>query len=157
MQPYMLKRDEGQAVWFLNTLVTYKADKSTTSGQFGLIEQVLPPGFEPPLHVHHREDEAFYVLEGNITFFCNDSTFEAEPGAFVFFPRDMAHRFKVNEDAPARLLQFNAPAGFEQFHADMGEPAQTRTLPQPSAPDIAKLQQLAAQYGFELLPMPIKS
>lgn len=151
MQPYMLKHNEGKAVWFLNTLVTYKATKETTSGQFGLIEQVLPPNFEPPLHIHHREDEAFYVLEGHITFYCNDNTFEAEAGAFIFFPRDLPHRFKVSDSKPSRMLQFNAPGGFEQFHADMGETAQTRSLPEPSAPDIEKLMQLADQYGFELI------
>jgi mannose-6-phosphate isomerase-like protein (cupin superfamily) len=148
----MIKHDEGRAVWFLNTLVTYKADKETTSGGFGLIEQLLPPGFEPPLHVHHREDEAFYVLEGRVTFFCNGTTLEAEPGAFVFFPRDLAHRFRVADGGPARMLQLNTPGGFEQFHGDMGEPARARALPEPSAADIAKLQQLATRYGFELLP-----
>lgn len=152
MQAYMIKRNEGESVWFLNTLVTYKASANQTSGQFGLIEQLLPPGFEPPLHVHHREDEAFYVLEGHLTFICNDNSFEADPGSFVFLPRDIPHTFKVSDKGQARLLQFNAPGGFERFHADMGEPAQTQTLPQPSAPDIAKLQQLAAKYGFELLP-----
>lgn len=153
MQAYMLKNNEGEAIWFLNTLVTYKATKETTFGQFGLIEQLLPPGFEPPLHIHHHEDEAFYVLEGRITFFCADTTFEAETGSFVFLPRGLAHSFKVNDAKSARLLQLNAPAGFEQFHVDMGEPAKTRTLPEPSAPDIAKLQRLAAQYGFDLVPI----
>ena len=154
MLPYMVQRNEGEAVWFLNTLAHYKADETSTAGQFGLVEFVLPPGFEPPLHVHHREDEAFYVLEGRITFFCNDSIFDAEPGSFVFFPKNMPHRFKVDENQPARVLQFNTPGGFERFHADMGEPALSNTLPEPSAPDIAKLQQLAGKYGFDLLPRP---
>lgn len=157
MRPYMLKQHEGEATWFLNTLVTYKADKDTTSGQFGLIEQLLPPGFEPPLHVHHREDEAFYILEGQITFFCDDNIFEAETGSFVFFPKDIPHRFKVSDTGSARLLQLNTPGGFERFHADMGEPTQTRTLPQPSAPDIEKLLKLAEQYGFEILPKATES
>jgi len=154
MQAYMVKRNEAESVWFLNTLVSYKASSNQTSGQFGLIEQLLPPGFEPPLHIHHREDEAFYVLEGQITFTCNDNTFEAEAGSFVFLPRGLAHTFKVSDKQEARLLQFNTPGGFEQFHADMGEPAKTASLPEPSAPDIAKLQKLAAKYGFELLPKP---
>lgn len=154
MQPYMLMHNEGEAVWFLNTLVMYKASKETTDGQFGLVEQILPADFEPPVHIHHGEDEAFYVLEGNIVFFCNDDTFEAGPGSFIFLPKNIPHSFKVDSSQPARLLQLNVPGGFERFHSDMGEPAQTQSLPDPSIPDIAKLQQLATKYGFELLPKP---
>jgi hypothetical protein len=66
----------------------------------------------------------------------------------------MPHRFKVSEDQPARLLQFNVPGGFEMFHEDMGEPAKTHTLPQPTPPDIERLLRLSHQYGFEVLPPP---
>jgi hypothetical protein len=69
----------------------------------------------------------------------------------VFFPKDLSHRFKVSNSDSARLLQLNTPGGFEMFHEDMGEPAITRTLPEPCAPDIEKLYQLADKYGFELL------
>lgn len=151
MQPYMIKPNEGKAVWFLNTLVTYKADKGTTSGQFGLIEQLLPPGFEPPNHIHHREDEAFYVLDGQITFYCNNEIFEAKSGSFMFLPKELPHGFKVSNSGTARVLQLNTPGGFEMFHEDMGEPAITRTLPQPAEPDLDKLFQLAEKYGFDLI------
>ena len=68
--PYVRTRPEGESLWFLGTLMTIKASRAETAGQFSLIEQVLPLGFAPPLHVHHAEDEAFYVLEGALTFFC---------------------------------------------------------------------------------------
>lgn len=153
-QPYALTREAGQSVWFLGTLMTYKATGSETNNSFGLIEQVLPPGFAPPLHVHHGEDEAFYVLEGQLTFHSGSVEMKAIPGTFVFMPRDIPHWFQVEGDQPARLLQFNTPAGLEHFFAEMGEPAPELTLPQPGEPDVAKLFALAPKYNFEILGPP---
>ncbi len=153
-QPYALARDEGDASWFLGTLVTFKAVGEGTNGGFGLIEQLLPAGFAPPLHVHHNEDEAFYLLEGEITFHCGDKVMKAAPGTFVFFPRDIPHWFLVEGDQPARLLQFNAPAGLEHFFADMGVPAESMTLPAPSEPDMGLMMGLAHKYNFEILGPP---
>jgi hypothetical protein len=62
VEAYALSRDEGTAIWFLGTLMTLKATGEQTKGTYGLIEQILPPGFSPPLHVHHGEDEAFYRI-----------------------------------------------------------------------------------------------
>ena len=154
VRPYMLGREEGQSVWFLGTLVTVKASHAETGGAFGLIEQVLPPGFAPPRHVHHQEDEAFYVIDGEITFFCGDQTFAARAGTFVFLPKDIPHAFLVGGDQPARLLQLTTPAGFEQFHVDLGEPASSLTLPPPGAPNIAELLALAPKYNFEVVGPP---
>lgn len=154
VHPYMLGRDEGQSVWFLGTLVTIKATRAETGGAFGLIEQVLPPGFAPPRHVHHQEDEAFYVIDGEITFFCGDQTFAARAGTFVFLPKDIPHAFLVGGDKPARLLQLTTPAGFEQFHVDLGEPASSLTLPPPGEPPIAELLALAPKYNFEVVGPP---
>ena len=153
-QPYMLGREEGQSVWFLGTLVTLKATAAQTGGAFGLIEQVLPPGFAPPRHVHHGEDEAFYVIDGEITFFCGEQTFAACAGSFVFLPKDIPHAFVVGGAQPARLLQFTTPGGFEQFHVDLGEPAASLTLPPPGAPNIAELLELAPTYNFEVVGPP---
>jgi quercetin dioxygenase-like cupin family protein len=154
VEPYMLGREEGQSVWFLGTLVTLKATNAQTGGAFGLIEQVLPAGFAPPRHVHHREDEAFYVIEGEITFFCGDQTFAAPAGSFVFLPKDIPHAFLVGGDRPARLLQMTTPGGFEQFHVDLGEPALSLTLPPPAAPAIEKLLALGPTYNFEVVGPP---
>jgi quercetin dioxygenase-like cupin family protein len=100
--PFALGPGEGTATWFLGTLMTLKATGATTGHAFGLIEQVLPAGFAPPLHVHHGEDEAFYILEGHLTFTCGERTWEAPAGTFVFLPRDMVHGFRVAGDQPAR-------------------------------------------------------
>lgn len=153
-EPYTLTREEGQSVWFLGTLMTLKAGKEQTNGAYGLIEQVLGPGFASPFHVHHSEDEAFYLLEGEATFTCGDKTMKARPGSYIFFPRDIPHWFRIEGDQTARLLQFNFPAGLENFFVEMGEPALALTLPPAGPPDFAKLTATAARYDIEILGPP---
>jgi quercetin dioxygenase-like cupin family protein len=154
-QPYILTREEGQAVWFLGTLMIFKATGKDNAQTFSLIEQILPPGFAPPLHVHHAEDEAFYILEGELTFVCGEHRWHADTGAFIFLPKDIAHGFLVEGSQPARLLQFTVPAGLEQFHAEMGEPARSLTMPPSGPPDLAKMQALADNYYFEIVGPPV--
>ena len=154
-EPYMLTRQQGQPVWFLGTLMLFKATGEDNGQAFSLIEQTLPPGFAPPLHVHHAEDEAFYILEGSLTFVCGENRWQAEAGSFLFLPRDIAHGFLVESNTPARLLQFTFPAGLEHFHAEMGEPAQALVLPPMTPPDMAKMQELAAKYQFDIVGPPL--
>ncbi|MHB8644252.1 MAG: quercetin 2,3-dioxygenase [Thermomicrobiales bacterium] len=154
LAPYLLARDEGEAVWFLGSLMTVKATGATTRGAFGLIEQELSPGFATPLHVHHGEDEPFYILEGEITFRCGERTMVAGPGAFVFLPKGIVHGFTVTSETPARLLQFNFPAGIEHFFVEAGEPAPARTLPPPGPPKLDKVLALAERYRFEIVGPP---
>lgn len=152
--PFALGPADGPAVWFLGTLMTVKATGDTTGQAFGLIEQILPAGFAPPPHVHHGEDEAFYILEGHLTFNCGQHVWDAPAGAFVFLPRDIVHGFRVEGDQPARLLQFNMPAGVEQLFVEAGEPAVERTLPPPGPPQIDKLLALIGRYNLEIVGPP---
>lgn len=154
IEPYALTREAGRSIWFLGTLMTLKATGEQTNGAYGLIEQVLPPGFASPLHVHHREDEAFYLLEGEATFTCGDQTMKARPGSYIFFPRDIPHWFCIQETQPARLLQLNFPAGLENFFVEAGEPAPKLTLPPAGPPDVEKMASTAAKYGIEILGPP---
>jgi ketosteroid isomerase-like protein len=115
------------------------------------VENVMPPGFASPYHVHHLEDEAFYVLEGEMAFVCDGKWTAAGPGTYVFGPRDLPHGFKVLGDAPARMLLLCTPSGFEQFVVEMSEPA-------PAPPDMAKLMAVAAKYSVDILgPLPEQS
>ena len=154
-EPYMLAREEGAAIWFIGILVVMKATSEQTGGAFGLVEQVLPAGFAAPYHVHHAEDEVYYVLEGEITFICGGEKLRGGPGTYVFGPRDIPHGVRVEGTAPARLLHLNTPGGFEHFFQDMGEPAQTLTIPPPGPIDMEKLMVLATKYNIEILgPLP---
>src|SRR5436309_2281648 len=94
---YVLAKGEGEGIWFLNNLMTVKAGGDNTGNAFTLIESLAPAGFGPPPHVHHAEDEAFYVLEGEATITCGDRTWSATPGSFAFLPRDIPHSFKASE------------------------------------------------------------
>lgn len=154
IEPYILTREEGRSIWFLGTLMTIKASGEQSNGAYGLIEQVLPPGFATPLHVHHREDEAFYLLEGEATFTCGEQTMKASPGSYIFFPRDIPHWFYIQGTQQARLLQLNFPAGLENFFVEAGEPAPELTLPPAGPPDFEKLNSTATKYDIEILGPP---
>jgi quercetin dioxygenase-like cupin family protein len=154
-QPYALAREEGQAVWFLGTLVIVKATNEQTGGAFGLIDNVMPAGFASPYHMHRNEDESFYVLEGEMTFYVGDERVKVGAGAFVYGPRGVPHGFEVEGTAPARMLLQNYPAGFEGFPVEVGEPAKELALPPAEPPEMERLMAIAANYDVEILgPLP---
>src|SRR5918997_2881507 len=94
---------EGEALWWFGMLATIKATKEQTGGRYTPVEVLAPQGFASPLHVHHREGEGFYILEGEMTFYVGDQTIKARPGSFLFGPAEVPHAFKV-DSGPARLL-----------------------------------------------------
>jgi ketosteroid isomerase-like protein/quercetin dioxygenase-like cupin family protein len=150
LQPYVNTIEE-PPIYFLGLPTILRATGQTTNGAFGLVENVMPPGFASPYHVHHLEDEAFYVLEGEMAFVCDGKWTAAGPGTYVFGPRNLPHGFKVLGDAPARMLLLCTPGGFEQFVVEMSEPA-------PAPPDMAKLMAVAAKYSVDILgPLPDQS
>lgn len=154
-RPYALASEEGQAVWFLGTLVIMKATGDETGGAFGLIDNLMPGGFASPYHMHRNEDESFYVVEGEMTFYVGEDRVEAEAGAFVYGPRGVPHGFEVNGAEPARILRQNYPAGFEGFPVEVGEPAEELTIPPAEPPDMERLMAIAAKYDIEILgPLP---
>jgi quercetin dioxygenase-like cupin family protein len=144
--------DEGQARWWLGNLAVIKATAADTGGRISIIEVTGPPGPDGPLHVHHREDEGFWILEGSATFEIGDTTVEAHAGDYVFGPRDVPHRYSVG-DAGCRMLFIMTPGGFENLVIDMSEPAGSRTLPPPSdiEPDWERVAAVAKANGCELL------
>jgi steroid delta-isomerase-like uncharacterized protein len=150
-QPYLNTRED-QAFRFLGIPSLIRSRAETTNGGFGLIEHwEMPLGFASPYHTHHREDESFYVLEGEIAFVCGGKWLKAGPGTFVYGPREIAHGFKVIGNIPARMLLLCSPGGFEQFVLEQTTPI---TEP-PSAPDMGRLMTLAAKYGIDIHgPLP---
>lgn len=83
-------------------------------GAVPLVESVAFRSAEPPLHIHHRKDEAWYILDGKMTFYVGDAVIEAIAGCFAFAPRGIPHTFTVDVE-PTRVLVFASPAGFEHF------------------------------------------
>ena len=94
--------DDTAARWFLGCRVWTRAAAGQTRGSLGVIEQIVPPGLGSPYHVHRREDEAFYVLEGAVRFFSGERSWVLGPGGFAFLPRDLPHGFRTEGDVPSR-------------------------------------------------------
>jgi quercetin dioxygenase-like cupin family protein len=156
IDPIALRSGEGEALWFLGSLVTVKASAETTGGRVAVIEHLAPQGAGSPLHRHQREDEWFYVIEGALTFWVDGQVIEAPAGSFVFGPRGIPHTFIVSSPEGARFLLVAEPAGLEAFMRTVGEPAAALTLPPPatSPPDAERLMAVAAEYGIEILGPP---
>ena len=147
---HALSRGEGTALWTLGALFTVKASSAQTGGAFSLLEFEQPGGTEPPPHIHAKEDESFFVLDGEMAVMCGDDRFTATAGSFVFLPRGIVHGFTILGDTPLRGLVLTLPGGFDQFVMEMGEPALSRTIPAGGPPDMARLMALTAKYGIEL-------
>lgn len=153
---YSLPADAGEQLWFLETRMTVKAGGEQTGGAFTLLEWSAPAGFGPPSHVHRQEDEAFYLLEGELTVRCGDRRWTVEAGGFVFLPHGIAHSFIVSE-GPVRGLQITSPAGFETYIQELGRPAAGPGLPEPTAPDIARLVEVSERYGTAIVGPPMSA
>jgi quercetin dioxygenase-like cupin family protein len=151
-KPYALSREEGEPLWLLGGLITLKATGEDTGGQLTLMEALAPPGFGVPLHTHEREHEAFYVLEGEMTFYLDEDAIQASAGAFFSIPPGTPHGFEVRSES--RFLDLRTPGGFEGFFRAAGEPAQARTLPPAAPPDVAKLVAAAPRFGMTILAPP---
>jgi quercetin dioxygenase-like cupin family protein len=142
-----------QSVWYSGWLLTFLATGEDTNGQFALMEQVARKGNVPPRHIHHREDETFYVVEGEMTFSVGDRIIKAAAGTMVFAPRNVAHSFTIDSEQ-VRILVMVCPAGAEGFFKECSVPAPAMTLPPPAEirySEIEKMMALAPKYGFEFI------
>jgi quercetin dioxygenase-like cupin family protein len=153
--PIALAAGEGEALWFLGCLVTIKSSSETTAGRVAVIEHLAPRGSGSPLHVHHQEDEWFYVTEGELTFWVAGKVIVAGAGSFVYGPRNLPHTFTVSSET-ARFLLVTEPAGFEAFVRSIAQPATQLVIPPPATepPDVEAMARLAAEYGVEILGPP---
>ena len=155
LKPMAVRSDEGEARWWFGALAEIKATAADTGGQMTIVEVTEHPGAEAPLHVHHRDDEGFWILEGDVTFEVGDETIEASAGDYVFGPRDIPHRFTVG-DRGCRMLFIMVPGGFEDLIRATSEPAPSRTVPppaeeEPSAEELEGLKAIIREHGYELL------
>jgi quercetin dioxygenase-like cupin family protein len=155
LAPIALQPGAGETRWFLGALGTIKAAAETTNGQTAVLEFRWPQGGGSPLHVHHNEDEWFYVIDGELTLWVGGEVVVAPAGSFVYGPRDIPHTFLVTS-TEARFLMVTEPAPFADFVRALSEPAQTLTLPPASVqpPDPEHMTAVAAEYGIEILGPP---
>ena len=135
--------------------MTFKASGEDTGGAYSLTDSMVPPQGDPPPHIHHREDEAFRVLEGELEVLVGDNKFKAGAGSFVHLPKGVFHSYQNVGTGPARLLTLMVPAGLERFVEEVGKPGTELSSPRPfEEGDIDKLLALAPEYGVEIPPPP---
>ena len=123
--------------------VYVKATGADMGGCYSVFETTVPAGSGPPPHMHHREEEAFYVLEGQFEFKVGEKVISAATGSFLVAPRDVPHVFRNVGQTPARLLIVVTPSGFEDFVEEFA------TLPYDEPPDIARMVAIGQKYGIE--------
>lgn len=145
-----LAREGGERLSWMGEPTLLKLTGEHTGGMCALAEIVSTPEGFVPLHVHHREDEAFFVLDGEVTFTIGDEVVEAGPGAFAFGPRDVPHRYTVVTPS-ARMLMLFSPAGFEGFIRETSEPTDSLETKVPDELDVEAIMEAAARYGAEML------
>jgi quercetin dioxygenase-like cupin family protein len=148
----VVRSGEGQTLrWGPQGRIRIVAGASSTERSFSIVEATEPPGSGAPLHVHHGEAEAFYILEGMVELTCGAQTVRASAGDFVYTPKDVPHKYVVLGDTPARLLLLFSRPGFEMFFAEGGSPMDR---PPAGPPNPEAFRQLVEKYDMELLDMP---
>ena len=152
LEPVHVRAADGEARWWFASLAVIKATAADTGGKMTIVEVTEPPHAEAPLHVHYREDEAFWILEGSVTIQVGDTTIEAHAGDYAFGPRDIPHRYSVGPNG-CRMLFILTPGGFEDLVTGMSTPAGSRTLPPASSEELnwAHIAAVAQANGCKLL------
>lgn len=145
---------EGDAFSVVGDIYRVLASSRQTGGAYTLVENRVSPNNGPPPHIHSREDESFFVLEGELEFQVGDEKITARPGTFIQGPRGIAHSFRNNTQLPARVLVFITPAGFENFMKEFAQPVASFDSPAipPSKDEVDKLLAAAPKYGIQILP-----
>jgi quercetin dioxygenase-like cupin family protein len=144
---------QGRTIAAVGDIYRFLVTGEETNGTYALWEATVPPGGGPPPHVHSREEEGFYVLEGEITFTVNGERVVATAGMFANMPVGTPHSFKNESDRPARMLISVAPAGLERMFMETGValPEGATTALPPSADEIERLLRIAPSYGVQIL------
>lgn len=146
LAPVIVQPGTGRTLHAFGEAVTLLLDGQQTGGQFTAFLEVTPPGGGPPPHLHEREHEWFYVLEGCVSFFTEGQWSDARPGDVVFAPRQGVHTFKNNTSQPTRMLIHTSPAGFETFFAEAAEEFARR-----DGPDMSRAIAIAGNHGIKFV------
>ncbi len=143
---------EGTAYWLLGGLYEVLASSEETGGVSTIMQITTPSGTGPPPHTHPG-GEAVLVLEGSLRYHIGGEVHEGGPGSFFSIPEGVVERFEATGDGPLKVMVVYTPGGIEQFFAEVGEPAATRTLPPPpdGPPDMEAIVAAGARHGMHIL------
>lgn len=156
VEPFLSECLQGRALWHMGALMIFKATSAQTGNRFWLAEQTSRHGYASPVHVHSREDETFYVLDGEISVEVGDAMYRPGPGASVFAPRHVPHSYKV-ESAEARWLVLGTPGGFDEWFFATGKPADRLEVPEfdpADFPDFGEVIASVEAFGGKVLGPP---
>ena len=155
-KPYRVASGEGlDNVWWKGGRIAVKAGGAETGHAFAQIEVDDPHGIGPPRHLHHSEDETFYILEGEVTALVGEERIDLAAGDYCFAPRGIAHSYVVRSER-ARMLVTLSPAGLEELFVSLGVPVTGAEPPTDTVmPPMDELVRLFAGYGCEILGPPL--
>ena len=137
-----------QSFWLFGSRLNIIADRTTTRGQYDLIEGYFPPGTQTPLHCHTRYSEQLYVLSGEFTVWAGENKTVLKAGETFLIPPGTAHAIGVLSDKPARGLMVASPSAFARLIAEVG------TQNENEIPDMELAQRISAEIGDEILGSP---
>ncbi len=142
--------NEGRTVGIVGDIYRFLATSEETGGRYSMFEAIVLSGGGPPPHIHRKEDETFYILEGEITFQIGGERRVAGPGTFVHMPIGNLHAFKNETDQPVKMLVSFAPAGLEEMFFQVGKDLADGEVPEePSPQEVDRLLEIAGRYGIE--------
>jgi mannose-6-phosphate isomerase-like protein (cupin superfamily) len=155
----MTEPGSGRGTWAMGSLFEHLVEGDATDGALGVAMVTQPPGIATPLHRHTNEAEAFYLVEGRMSYRAGEETFELYDGCFIFLPTGLPHAFRIRGEAPARILALTAPAGLLGLYDEVGIPAAEHRLPGEDGltpeVEIPRWVDVGPRYGLEVLGPPI--
>lgn len=151
--------DSAPATWSMNSLFQQLLSAGDSGGSLGMSLVTQPPGTATPLHRHTREAEAFFLLDGSMTYRAGEQTFHLSPGDFIWLPLGLPHAFRVTGSTPVRFLGLTAPGDLMTLYDEVGVPATEPRLPagdgRPMEEEIARWNEIAPRYGLQVVGPPL--
>ncbi len=148
---------KGRATWAMGALFERLVSAADSGGQLGASVVTQPAGAASPLHMHTREAEAWYVLDGELIYVAGEKTVRMQPGDFIYLPPNVPHAFRVTGAAPARFLALSLPGALLDLYDEIGAPAGTRRVPDGGVPaaEITRWGEISQRYGIHVVGPPI--
>lgn len=143
--PVVMRPGEGKVLNVLGELITIQLSGEQSGGEYTVLHEISPPQGGPPLHIHHREDEAFFVIEGEYEIICGEDKINVSPGSFVYAPRNIPHTFRNVSQSASKVLVIVTPAGIEKFFEELSQ------LPQDVPPALETILEIAKRYEIEFV------
>lgn len=149
----------GPATWAMGSLFEHLVSADDTGGALGVSLVTQPPGIATPLHRHTNEAEAFFLLDGTMTYRAGEELFHLAAGDFIWLPSGLPHAFRVTGATPVRFVALTSPGGLMALYDEVGMPAAERRLPGadgvPMDVEIPRWNHVGPRYGLEVVGPPI--